>query len=339
MTSAPVAINARAAVRQEIGGVERVARELAHRLPHLRPGRYQVHAPRPAFAHAPGQAWEQLALPVLARHSQIVLCPANMAPLAGTRNVVMIYDLGPFMGTWYSPAFLRWHRFALPRIAQNARLVLTTSDVVAAQLSDVLGVDPGRVATVPLGVSARFRDPADPEPLKARLGLDRPYVVAVGTDLPRKNLALLDRMAPTLAEHGLEVVLAGSSRSYMPRGEYGIRSLGYVPDADLPALYAGAAALAMPSLYEGFGLPCLEAMAAGAPVVASDRGALPQTCGTAATLVDPDDEGAFAAALRQAADDGPHRERLVTAGRARASEFTWTRTAEAVDRLIGDLLP
>lgn len=338
MTTAPVAINARAAVRREIGGVERVARELAHRLPILHPGRYRVHAPRPAFAHAPGHAWEQLALPMLARHSQLVLCPANLAPLAGTRNVVMIYDVAPFLGAWYSPGYARWHRFALPRIARSARRVITTSDVVATQIADVLGVDPGRVATVPLGVDERFHVPGDPGPLRARLDLDRPYVVAVGTDLPRKNLALLDRVAPTLAEQGLEVVLAGSSRTYMPRGSYGIRSLGYVPDADLPALYAGAAALAMPSLYEGFGLPCLEAMAAGTPVVASDRGALPQTCGAAATLVDPDDEDAFASALLDAAAAGAHREQLVTAGRERASEFTWTRTAEAVDRLIGELL-
>jgi glycosyltransferase involved in cell wall biosynthesis len=109
-----------------------------------------------------------------------------------------------------------------------------------------------------------------------------------------------------------------------------------VPDADLPALYAGAAALAMPSLYEGFGLPCIEAMAAGTPVVAADRAALPEACGGAALLADPDDPDAFAAALIEAA--GPARRRLIEAGRARAAGLSWERSAELVDAAIETVL-
>ena len=336
--AAPVVINARAAVRREVGGVERVARELVARLPRLRPDRYEVVAPRPALAHAAGHAWEQTVLPVLARRSDLVLGPANTAPLAGRNNVVMVYDVAPFTDRWYSSGYARWHRFALPRLARRARLVITTSELVAGQITQLFDVDPGRVGTVPLGVAERFAEPPGPGTLLERLGLDRPYVIAVGTDAPRKNLALLDRIAPTLADAGLEVVLAGSTRTYMPRGRYGIRSLGYVAEAHLPAVYAGARALAMPSLYEGFGLPCLEAMAAGTPVVAADRGALPETCGDAALLVDPDDEQGFATALLRAAATGPEHERLIAAGRARAATFTWEATAQAVDTLLDPLL-
>ncbi len=334
MNEAPVAVNARAAVRDQIGGVERVAHELAVHLPRLRPDRYRVIAPRPSLAHRRGHAWEQLALPVLARGSRLLLSPANLAPLAGRRNVVMVQDVAPFIGDWYGSVYSRWHRALLPRLARGARLVVAPSDVVRDQLVEVLGADPGRTGVVPLGVDERFSRGDDRVRVARRHGLDRPYVLALGSDLPRKNFVLLDRIAGRLGREGLSLAIAGSGRPYMRGGGHAARSLGYVEEADLPGLYAGAAAFAMPSLYEGFGLPCLEAMAAGTPVVAADRAALPQTCGPAALLVDPADEAAFAEALIAAALDPITRDRLVAEGRRRAAGFGWDRTARAMDALI-----
>ena len=336
--TAPVAINARAAVRGQIGGVERVARELAARLPRLRPDRYRVIAPRPALAHRRGQVWEQLALPALARGSELVLCPANLAPVAGRRNVVSIHDVAPFVGDWYGSLYGRWHRTLLPRVARGARRVIAPSEAVRRQLVELLEVPADRTRVVALGVDPRLGDRADPERAAARHALTRPYVLAVGTDLPRKNFALLDGVSEALGRQGIEVVLAGSTRRYMPRGAYAVRELGYVDETDLPGLYAGAAAFVMPSLYEGFGLPCLEAMACRAPVVASDRAALPETCGDAALLVDPADAPAFAEALLTAAAPGPRRERLIRAGAERAARLSWERTAAGVDAVVGELL-
>jgi glycosyltransferase involved in cell wall biosynthesis len=331
--SAPVAINARAAVRRELGGVERVARGLAVHLPALNPQRYRVLRPPRELAHAAGYAWEQAVLPLATRGSRLILSPANLAPLASRRNVVYVHDAAPLRErAWFSRVYGAWHGFALRRIAPRARLLLVPSHFVREELTEALDADPNRIRVVPPGLDPRFAPAAGPRPSN----LERPYVLALGTESARKNLPLLDRIAPELAGHGLEVVIAGSTRSYLRTRPSTARRLGYVPETDLPALYGHAAALAMPSLYEGFGLPCVEAMACGTPVVAGNAAALPEACGGAALLADPTDPDSFAGALLEAA--GPERERLRAAGLARARLLTWERSAKLVDAAVDELL-
>jgi len=313
--------------------VERVASELVSRLPALRPDRYRVVAPPPALAHRAGQVWEQVALPLIARDAALILSPANTAPLVGRRNVVFVHDLAPLREpAWFGRAYGAWHRIGLRRIAASAKLLLVPSEFVSRELQELVGVEPERICVVPPAAASHFSPAAGPRPP----ALDAPYVLAVGSPSARKNLELLDQVAPRLREAGLEVVVAGTGRSYLQGSVVGARRLGYVEERDLPALYTHAEVLAMPSLYEGFGLPCVEAMAAGTPVVAADRAALPEACGGAALLVDPDDPDAFAAALISAA--GPERQRLTEAGRARAASLSWARSAECVDAAIGALL-
>jgi glycosyltransferase involved in cell wall biosynthesis len=160
-------------------------------------------------------------------------------------------------------------------------------------------------------------------------------VLAVGTRIARKNMAGLDLAARALAERGVELVAAGSGRAYMrDEGPSPVRALGYVAEEHLPGLYAGAEALVMPSLYEGFGLPVIEAMASGTPVVAADRAALPEVAGGAAVLFDPDDPDAAAAALTGVLDaPGDIRAR----GLERARSFSWPAVAGRVDAAIASL--
>jgi glycosyltransferase involved in cell wall biosynthesis len=320
-----VAIDARAAVRPELGGVERWAREVAARLPALRPGGYTVLRPPRPLAHRAGHAWEQLVLPARTARAPGLLCPANLAPLGARNAIVVIHDAAALRHPgWYSRAYAAWQALVLPRIARAARRVVTVSEFSRAELGELLGVES---AVVPGGVDARFTPDADPEPARRALGLGRPYVLCVASQTARKNLAAL-----LPASRDAEIVVAGGHRPQFAaeRGLAGLRMLGHVDDALLPGLYAGAQAFVLPSLYEGFGLPVLEAMAAGTPVLATTAGALPETCGDAALLVEPDPAAIRAGLAQLLADSGDRRER----GLARAREFTWDRTARELDAVV-----
>lgn len=333
-----VIINARAAARPEITGVERWAREMAQRLPELAPERYVVARPPQALSKRPGQAWEQILLPALAarQRASAIYNPANLAPLAWSRNVVQIHDAVALRHPeWYSRAYVEYQRRLMPRIAKRAKLVVTVSEFARAELIEFLGLPSERIRVVPGGVDPRFNSEVDVEPVKRRYKLDKPYVLAVGDRGPRKNLEALRPSIPVLKKEGIELVVAGGGRSHQLGSPLqGARDLGYVPDEDLPGLYAGALVFALPSLHEGFGLTALEAMAAGVPVVASSRAALREVVPGAAIVADPDDWGMFTAAIMRAATDQPQRALMQAAGESIAARYTWERAAREVDQIL-----
>ncbi len=204
--------------------------------------------------------------------------------------------------------------------------------------SSCLQVDPNRVDVTPLGVEPRFHRPSAEEIAEFRLEneLTRPFILAVGTREPRKNLpALIRAFAQVKSEIPHDLVHAGGSGWLPDQLDYAIAetNLGnrlhfvdFVPHDDLPLWYSAADCFVMPSLYEGFGLPLLEAMACGAPSIASNTSSLPQVAGDAAYLCEPESD-AIATALLAVLHDGALRHRLHLAGPEQARQFTWQRTA------------
>lgn len=338
-----VVLNRRAAVRPTITGVERYADGITRGLAARDPERYLTAAPRPrARGAALGQAWEQVVLPVHAARlgARLILSAANLAPLAWPGNVIVVHDAAVLREpAAYGPAYRAWHRGAGIAAARRARAVITVSEFSRRELVALAGLHPDRIAVLPGGVEDRFDPAVDPAPARAALGLRGPYVLTVATADARKQLRSLAPVAAALAQRGIELVWAGDTRSHFTRvrAPAGVRALGWVPDELLPGLYRGARAFVLPSRYEGFGLTCLEAMASGTPVVAADRAALPETCGDAALLVDPDDGRALVEAVLAAATEPLIGGRLRVAGLHRAAGFTWERTADTADELLRSL--
>lgn len=334
MAPGPVLINARAASRPELGGVERWAREMVARLPQIDPFRYAVARPPARFVHRAGHAWEQGVLPAVAarRHASLLFSPANLAPLAFPRNVVVIHDAAALREPdWYSRLYVAWQRAVLPALAKRALHVVTVSQFSRRELIELLGVPADRITVVPGGVDERFHPGVEP----ARR--DRPYVLTVASRTARKNLAALDVTARRLAADGMELVVAGGDRPQFRDGSSavpGLRLLGHVDDAALPGLYAGAEAFVLPSVYEGFGLTALEAMACGTPTVVSDRTALPEVVGDAGILVNPDEPWEIADAVTRAIGDRELGER----GAARANRYSWSASSTQIDALLSHLV-
>jgi glycosyltransferase involved in cell wall biosynthesis len=235
--------------------------------------------------------------------------------------------------------FAAWYQWLLPRLARRVAHVLTVSEFSRQRIIERLRVAPERVTAIANGVDARFQpqSSAAVAAMRERLGLPERYVLSVGSLEPRKNLPrLLAAWQQVATSHDdVSLVLVGGSNSNTFRAA-GLAAppprvlhAGYVAHDDLPLLYSGSTLFVYPSLYEGFGLPVLEAMACGAPVICSRTTALPEVAGDAARFVDPLDIEALAASLHELLSDPPGCAALAALGPARARLFTWEAAAQA----------
>ena len=268
------------------------------------------------------------------------------APRVSTPLVATIHDITEFrVPEKVDPLRILYRRFAMPRLADRSSVILSVSENTKRDIIAEFGLAADKITVVPNGVSSRF-GPGNREcfhALAARWGLRRPYILYVGTlDHPSKNVVTLIRAfaaARSQLPAGTQLVLAGKrGRGYrelegiastvgLGHGSQDARWLGYVPEAELPGLYASAAVFVFPSLYEGFGLPVLEAMASGVPTVSSDGGALREVARDAAICVAPCDVTAMARAIVTLATDSRAAKEYASRGLERAKAFSWERSA------------
>ncbi|HEY8678050.1 MAG TPA: glycosyltransferase family 1 protein [Candidatus Dormibacteraeota bacterium] len=277
--------------------------------------------------------------------ADVVHGPANALPLVrfGLPGVVTVHDLAIYdhpewfpKGQWFAT------RIVVPRSLRAAQFVICPSEATQAAAIRLLGVDHARCRVIPHGVEAEFALPVAPAvcaELRQTYALPARFILQVGTVQPRKNYVTTLRALATIpaAERIPLLIAGGFGWNYEPvlsaiddlKLKPWVRFVGYVGPRDLAALYQLARVVAFPSLDEGFGLPVLEAFAAGVPIAASNAGAIPEVAGDAALLSAADDEGALAENLMALMHDGALRERQIAAGRVRAARYTWSRSAAA----------
>ncbi len=288
------------------------------------------------------------AVALLARRQgfDVVHDPTGVTPFllgAGpARTVVTLHDVIPWShpgtSTFLDTLIYRWW---LPWALRRVDAIITDSESSKRDICRFLGVPEWRVVVVPLGVSSTYR-PASPSEIaaaRARYRLPDEYLLVVGSLEERKNLRRLLSACVRLWREGetRPLVVVGARKPGYESSFSALRNpdltqrvifTGYVPENDLPGLYSGATIFVFPSRYEGFGLPPLEAMACGTPVVCSDTSSLPEVVGDAAVLVDPSSVEALAGALASVLADAPLRAQLRERGLQRAQRFTWQRAAE-----------
>ena len=300
-------------------------------------------------------AWQQtqFARAAEAEGAGLIHSPGYVAPLNARLPVVLtVYDaLALSHPEWCGAANRLHYRWALPRSLRKAARIIVPSEATRREVMACVPVDPRRICVVPPGLRAGLapiKDPVRREEARTRLGLPPRYILFVGNLEPKKNLSfLLSSFAVLKAGAGRQcklIIVGKPGWGYQSlfrdidrlglRGE--VRVAGYVAPEWMAALYSGADLFAFPSLYEGFGLPPLEAMACGTPAVVSDAGALPEVVGDAAVVVRNPDPESFAAAMGQVITDAALRARCVERGLLRATRFSWEGAREATDNVYDE---
>jgi glycosyltransferase involved in cell wall biosynthesis len=332
-SASQVVVNGRFLARR-VTGVERYGREIL---------RYIGSGSRLESTRSQGwmgHAWEQFFLPTQLSRDSILWSPANTGPLMIRHQALTIHDLSPLEHPeWFRKSFAVWYRLFLPMLAKRVRKVFTPSEDVKQRVIRRFGIT--NVTVTPNAVN---RSVFHPGAKQTQFALPDCYVLFVGSLEPRKNLKVLLRAWEQIKADFKEtwLIIVGVSGNVFKAVDLSqeverVRFLGYVDDETLAGLYANAALFVLPSQDEGFGLPVLEAMASGTPVIVSDGGALPELVGEAGMTFCLSNPNGLTEMLRECLRDANLRLVLKEKGLARAQKFSWQTTAEVVWKSLHEI--
>ncbi len=293
--------------------------------------------------------WEQIIVPRNVRKGDVVWSPTSIGPWSAPNHVVTVHDIASLEHPeWYGNAYARLYRALQPPVVRRARKIISVSEFTKRRLIETLNIPADRIVVIYEGLDAAFK-PQDPAEVRAaldRVGIGQRYLLALGAVSPRKNFRRLLEAWQTICMDfpDVELIVVGetgllfsgnaSIGSLPPR----TRHLTGVGDELLVKLFSGAIAFLYPSLYEGFGLPILEAMATGAPVLTSNVTSLPEVAGEAAIFVDPLNTADIASGMRRLIADDGLRASLRLAGIDRVRQFRWDAAAQETRRLLLDCI-
>jgi glycosyltransferase involved in cell wall biosynthesis len=332
--SRDVVVNGRFLTRR-VTGVERYGREVLQWIEN----KCRVEKPKRRLNRIMGHGWEQFILPGRIDSNSMLWSPANTGPIFVRNQILTIHDLAPLEHPeWFQPGFSVWYRLLLPLLARRVQRIIVLSECVRRKVITRFSLPAEKVIAIPAGV-----DTSKFHPLNVSTDMGK-YILFVGTLEPRKNLGGLLRAWDEVKEQYPEIslVIAGiPGRVFRklpdPASIHRVRWLGNVPEANLPALYAGAELFILPSFDEGFGLPALEAMACGSPVIVSDGGALPEVVGNASIIFNLSNPSGLSSAMSACLSDPSLRASLRAKGSARVKSFSWQATAESVWKCLNEI--
>jgi glycosyltransferase involved in cell wall biosynthesis len=304
--------------------------------PGITPEQNFPHIPMETVGRNTGQLWEQWDLPHAVPSDSLLLSLCNTAPILLRNQVVVIHDAATVkMPIAFSRSFRLWYRILMPLLGRVSRKVLTVSEFSKDEIVSAFGVPRDKVSVVVEGGEHILRIPPDKTAIE-RFGLSsRPYILVVSSMAAHKNFRLVLEAISRIELLPFDVAIAGGANSRV-FGEAGmvdsdrIRWLGYVSDSELRALYESAMCFVFPSIYEGFGIPPLEAMTCGCSVLASRSASIPEVCGDATLYFDAHNADDLATLLMRVANDPALCAELKAKGHARAAQFSWERAARQV---------
>jgi glycosyltransferase involved in cell wall biosynthesis len=322
-------------------GITGVQRYLLSLLPYM-PSQLSSVKPPQAMQGIKGHVWEQFYLPTQLRR-RLLWSPGNTGPITVSRQVLTVHDAATLdHPEWFERKFALWYNALLPRLVRKVRAIITVSHFSKERIVQLTGVDPERVHVISNGVESRFR-PVDSQTIqqvRGKFELNGPYLLFVGSLEPRKNLRMLLEAWQLGNFTGATLAVVGASGPLFQRMQFdslpeGVRLLGRVEDEVLPALYSGATGFVYPSVYEGFGLPPLEAMACGCPVAVSDIPAHREVCGNRAMYFDPFSPEELSSRLEALLRlDASSSASYADEGLRHAASYNWERAASDTWRIL-----